>query len=182
MCYCYKIILDTFFEARSACWREERLDDNLSSPAQGIAPSPWELSFPEDNAFQDQITRKHVPYTDIVKTCNQCVGEGRCICPTCKGCGTVPCNACSNTPAGESTCIYCRGEQVLSCGECQGLGNLTCLQCDGRGKMKQFIQVKSETRTHTLSAILARGGLIQEYVSLLEGKQIYWYVVYVGHN
>lgn len=47
--------------------------------------------------------------------------------------------------------------------------------CKGKGKKKQFIQVKSEYRTHTLSEIIERGGLFKDYLSLLTGMQIYWY-------
>lgn len=63
---------------------------------------------------------------------------------------------------------------MVSCKHCQGLGNLTCASCNGKGKKKQFIQVKSEYRTHTLQSAIERGGLISEYLSLLKGKQVYW--------
>lgn len=105
MSYCYKIVLDNFFEARSASWEEEVLtDQTISSPDQGVAPHPWEFQFPAEPFFEDRIQTVHVPHTDIIKTCNSCcgtncflfafLGSGRSICSTCKGIGSFSCNKC----------------------------------------------------------------------------------------
>lgn len=75
MCYCYKIVLDNYFEARSASWEEELLTDQyVSSPNSGMAPHPWELIFPEEPMFEDRVRTAHVPFTDVIKTCSNCCG------------------------------------------------------------------------------------------------------------
>ena len=74
MNYCYKIVLDNFFEARSASWQEEPISDSLSTPAQGMAPHPWELVFSSHPFFEDRVEYQHVPFTDVIKPCPQCIG------------------------------------------------------------------------------------------------------------
>ena len=61
----------------------------------------------------------------------------------------------------------------MYCTECQGLGDVNCERCEGRGKMKLEVVVTSECRTSTFSSTIERGGLTKEYLSLLEGKQVY---------
>ena len=68
MTYSYKIVLDSFFEAREAYWNEEALtDDPISSPKYGKAPSPWNLYSAIDPVFKDHENRIRVPFTDVMK-------------------------------------------------------------------------------------------------------------------
>ena len=76
MCYCYKVVLDNFFESRCACWKEELLSDNeILSPEKGVAPRPWDIDFTIKPFFQDHSDTKHIPFTDVIKTCSSCCGQ-----------------------------------------------------------------------------------------------------------
>ena len=103
-------------------------------------------------------------------------GSGRMICEVCKGRGSLPCSSCANQPDSLSAplnCRECQGNGFVFCKTCQGLGTLSCSACNGTGQTKQFLQVTSETRSHTLTSIVENGGLIKEYLELLQGTQIY---------
>ena len=76
MCYCYKVVLDNFFESRCACWKEELLSDNeISSPEKGVAPRPWDIDFTIKPFFLFLSDTKHIPFTDVIKTCSSCCGQ-----------------------------------------------------------------------------------------------------------
>ena len=62
----------------------------------------------------------------------------------------------------------------MYCDNCQGLGNIVCSSCNGKGKKKQYIEVKSECFTHTLTDSTENGGLMKNYLSLLTGQQVEW--------
>ena len=52
----------------------------------------------------------------------------------------------------------------MYCDNCQGLGNIVCSSCNGKGKKKQYIEVKSECFTHTLTDSTENGGLMKNYL------------------
>lgn len=177
MLYCYKIVLDNLFEARYASWEETFLGAaSLSSPDLGVPPSPWSLQFASRGAFSEGEQSLPLPFTEVPKACKACAGSGRMICEVCKGRGSLPCSSCANQPDSLSAplnCRECQGNGFVFCKTCQGLGTLSCSACNGTGQTKQFLQVTSETRSHTLTSIVENGGLIKEYLELLQGTQIY---------
>lgn len=181
MSYCYKITLDNYYESRSAMWQESRLSTAPLSPlGAGPCPHPWELPFSAPTPFTDRKESLSVPYTDVVRPCSFCMGgssarlsrlgKGRSPCSACRGSGSAPCSQCRGDGA---PCSACGGTGRVYCTECQGLGDVNCERCEGRGKMKLEVVVTSECRTSTFSSTIERGGLTKEYLSLLEGKQVY---------
>lgn len=181
MSYCYKIVLDNYYESRSAMWQQAPLSSApISSPDSGLAPPPWELAFPTPSPFTDSTETTEVPFTDVVRSCSNClgagfppassVGKGRSLCGTCRGSGSRRCTKCKCDGA---PCEACNGTGEVYCGDCQGLGDVTCRECEGKGKVRRYVVVKSECRTHTIRDTIERGGLTKEYLALLEGKQVY---------
>ena len=181
MSYCYKITLDNYYESRSAMWHESRLSTAPLSPlGAGSCPHPWELPFSTPTPFTDRKETRPVPFTDVVRPCSFCMGavssvlsrlgKGRSSCSACRGSGSAPCTQCRGDG---SPCSACGATGRVYCKECQGLGDVNCEQCEGRGKMKLDVVVTSECCTKTFSSTIERGGLTKEYLSLLEGKQVY---------
>ena len=43
MAYCYILKLDTYYEERTACWKESKLTNGpILGPDQGVPPAPWD--------------------------------------------------------------------------------------------------------------------------------------------
>lgn len=55
MAYCYILKLDTYYEERTACWKESKLTNGpILGPDQGVPPAPWDLRFSFTPAFEDR--------------------------------------------------------------------------------------------------------------------------------
>ena len=52
--------------------------------------------------------------------------------------------------------------------------------CNGRGAVLRWIDVMAEFKTHSIVNVIERGGLNKEYLKLLEGRQMYKWVMFGG--
>jgi hypothetical protein len=69
-------------------------------------------------------------------------------CPLCKGVGTIPCAACTNTgglATGLSKCGKCLGTGLVTCAKCRGAFGERCNICGGRGHSVKHAANKTGT-------------------------------------
>ena len=77
MAYCYILTLDSYYEERTAYWKESKLpNESILGPDRGIPPAPWDLRFSLLPAFEDRESTIAVPFTQVKKPCGNCGGSG----------------------------------------------------------------------------------------------------------
>ena len=79
MAYWYILKLDTYYEERTACWKESKLTNGpILGPDQGVPPAPWDLRFSFTPAFEDRESTSAIPGTQVKKPCGNCGGRSEC--------------------------------------------------------------------------------------------------------
>ena len=61
----------------------------IDGPANGLAPTPWDVMVQPKQMFHDHHRDMEVPHTACVQKCHDCHGTGKIRCKKCSGNGKV---------------------------------------------------------------------------------------------
>ena len=123
-------------------------------------PPIWTMEQPLIEHFMSEVTRHEVPFTNEIKTCAPCDGDGRVTCTRCHGSGKNSCSSCHGSgkksirvKRGDEwvekkiSCSTCHGSGKTTCcfSDCRGTGRIVCSTCRGTGKLRWYREM---LRTH----------------------------------
>ncbi|GIY72491.1 protein SSUH2 [Caerostris extrusa] len=146
--------LETFTEKRESAWRfVPYTGQPIDGPANGPAPTPWNVTALPSDSFKDAKQKVEVPHTAFVKPCHACVGNQRIRCSACVGNGRKQCTWCKGRGRRtrfeqEEMCDSCNGTGFDRCFTCSGTGQVKCKTCDGKGSLKGFVELTISWTNH----------------------------------
>ncbi|KAF8764545.1 Protein SSUH2 like protein [Argiope bruennichi] len=171
--------LETFAEKRESAWKfEPYTGQSIDGPANGPAPSPWDVTVPPSDYFKDGKKKVEVPHTAFVKPCHACVGIGRVRCSKCDGYGRKQCTWCEGRGRRkrfdqEEQCDSCGGSGFDRCIRCSGSGQVKCPTCNGKGNLKAFVELTVSWANHVDDYISETSSMPKELVKQVTGQVAY---------
>ncbi|XP_071983828.1 protein SSUH2 homolog isoform X2 [Engystomops pustulosus] len=151
----HRYSLVTFTESRTCAWKAEPYNgQEVDGPANGPAPSTWEVIVNRPDWFVTGQNRVRVPHTSVVEICSNCCGRGRVRCASCCGTGRGMCmGCCGSGRSGDRMCYSCGGIGRARCSWCSGTGLQLCFTCVGKGELLKYLRLKVKWENHNFNFI-----------------------------
>ncbi|CAF0866918.1 unnamed protein product [Brachionus calyciflorus] len=152
-----KYTLDTFVETRSTNYKSEPffgVPNMMLNMMNGRPPQPWEINARPSSLFVDSIFKTEIPNSSHLEICRMCNAQGFKPCFHCKGSGRKPCFSCNGMrfktgiDSKQEPCFSCKGNGFDSCFQCKGSGRDPCFHCKGAGRLKWYLELCVEFKTH----------------------------------